>query len=140
MGVPARATYGPEEAVRRARLYVDAGAEMIFVEAPHSEDELQLIGKELQPLGVPLMVNLVEGGKTPLVPVDELARLGYTLVTFSGSLQKTAIKAMQDLLTSLHATGRVTEFYPGRMVSLEERSEILGLPDYFALEQRYAAS
>jgi 2,3-dimethylmalate lyase len=136
----ARATYGPEEAVRRARLYVEAGAEMIFVEAPHSEDELELIGKELQPLGVPLMVNLVEGGKTPLVPVDELARLGYTLVTFSGSLQKTAIKAMQDLLVSLHATGEVTDFYPGRMVSLEERSEILGLPDYFALEQRYAAS
>jgi 2,3-dimethylmalate lyase len=136
----ARAVHGPEEAVRRARRYVEAGAEMIFVEAPHSAEELALIGKELQPLGVPLMVNLVEGGKTPLLPVDELARLGYTLVTFSGSLQKTAIKAMQELLASLHATGEVTAFYPERMVSLEERSEILGLPDYFALEQRYAAS
>ena len=74
------------------------------------------------------------------MPVDELARLGYTLITFSGSLQKTAIKAMQDLLTSLRATGEVTEFYPGRMVGLEERSDILGLPEYFALEQRYATT
>jgi 2-methylisocitrate lyase-like PEP mutase family enzyme len=134
----ARAVAGPEEAIRRARMYVDAGAEMLFVEAPHSVDELRLIGQELNPLGVPLMVNLVEGGRTPLVPVSELSQMGFSLVSFSGSMQKTAIAAMQPLVESLLRSGEVTEFYPDAMVSLDERSEILGLPGYFELEQRYA--
>jgi 2-methylisocitrate lyase-like PEP mutase family enzyme len=134
----ARAVSGPEEAIRRARMYVDAGAEMLFVEAPHSEDELRLIGQELSPLGVPLMVNLVEGGRTPLVPVSELSQMGFSFVSFSGSMQKTAIAAMQPLVETLLRTGEVTDFYPDAMVSLDERSEILGLPGYFELEQRYA--
>lgn len=135
----ARAVDGPNEAIRRAGLYVEAGAEMLFVEAPHSTDELAQIGRELSPLGVPLMVNLVEGGKTPLVPVAELSEMGFSFVSFSGSLQKTAIAAMQEVATSLLATGEVTAFYPDRMVSLEERSELLGLPEYFALERRYSS-
>jgi 2-methylisocitrate lyase-like PEP mutase family enzyme len=135
----ARATDGIEEAVRRGRLYAEAGVDMIFVEAPHTEEELEFVGAELGPLGVPLMVNLVEGGKTPLVSVDNLGKLGFSLITFSGSLQKTAIKAMQEMLTALLRTGEVTEFYPSRMISLEERSEILGLPQYFELERRYAS-
>jgi 2-methylisocitrate lyase-like PEP mutase family enzyme len=135
----ARATDGIEEAVRRGRLYAEAGADMIFVEAPHSERELEFVGAELGPLGVPLMVNLVEGGKTPLVSVNDLGKLGFSLVSFSGSLQKTAIKAMQELLGALLRDGEVTEFYPSRMISLEERSEILGLPHYFELERRYAS-
>jgi 2-methylisocitrate lyase-like PEP mutase family enzyme len=134
----ARALAGPEEAIRRAKLYVEAGAEMLFVEAPHSREELAQIGEELQSLNVPLMSNLVEGGKTPLVPVTELGEMGFSLVSFSGSLQKTAIAAMQPLLRSLLSTGEVTDFYPGKMVSLEERSEILGLPAFFELERRYA--
>jgi 2-methylisocitrate lyase-like PEP mutase family enzyme len=135
----ARATDGIEEAVRRGRLYAEAGVDMIFVEAPHTEEELEFVGTELRPLGVPLMVNLVEGGKTPLVPVDHLAKLGFSLITFSGSLQKTAIKAMQEMLIALKRDGEVTEFYPSKMISLEERSEILGLPRYFELERRYAS-
>lgn len=135
----AAAVAGIAEAVHRARGYVEAGAEMIFVEAPQSEDELGFVGKELAPLGVPLMVNLVEGGRTPLLPVERLARMGYSLVTFSGSLQKTAIKAMQGLLASLSERGGVDDYYPSRMVSLGERSEILGLPAYFELERRYAS-
>lgn len=134
----ARAVAGPEEAIRRAGMYVDAGAEMIFVEAPHSEAELRLIGEQLQSLEVPLMVNLVEGGRTPLMPVDELARMGFSFVSFSGSMQKTAIAAMKPLVETLVRTGEVTEFYPRAMISLDERSEILGLPGYFELEQRYA--
>ena len=136
----ARAVAGPEEAIRRARLYVDAGAEMLFVEAPHSVEELELIATELNPLGVPLMVNLVEGGKTPLVPVKDLEAMGFSLVTFSGSMQKTAIASMRALVASLLATGEVTQFYPDAMVSLDERSELLGLPAYFQLEKRYATT
>jgi 2,3-dimethylmalate lyase len=134
----ARAVAGPEEAIRRARMYVEAGAEMLFVEAPHTEDELRLIARELSPLGVPLMVNLVEGGKTPLVPVATLSEMGFSFVSFSGSMQKTAIASMKELVESLLRSGEVKDFYPRAMVSLDERSEILGLPRYFELEQRYA--
>lgn len=134
----ARAIHGPDEAIRRARLYVEAGAEMIFVEAPQSENELALVARELAPLKIPLMCNLVEGGKTPLVPVSRLAEMGFKLVTFSGTLQKTAIFAMQKALEALRATGEVTSVYPERMVSLEQRSELLGLPEFFELERRYA--
>jgi 2-methylisocitrate lyase-like PEP mutase family enzyme len=134
----ARAVAGPDEAIRRAKAYVDAGAEMLFVEAPHTEDELRLIARELAPVGVPLMVNLVEGGRTPLVPVATLSEMGFSFVSFSGSMQKTAIAAMQPLVETLLRTGEVTDFYPGSMVSLDERSDILGLPGYFELEQRYA--
>ncbi|GFG50379.1 carboxyvinyl-carboxyphosphonate phosphorylmutase [Mycolicibacterium agri] len=136
----ARATDGIEEAVRRGRLYAEAGADMIFVEAPHTYEELEFVGGELSSLGLPLMVNLVEGGKTPLVSVDDLAKLGFSFITFSGSLQKTAIKVMQEMLGALMRDGEVTAFYPSKMVSLEERSELLGLPRYFELERRYASS
>jgi methylisocitrate lyase len=84
-------------------------------------------------------VNLVEGGKTPLISTAELADMGFSFVSFSGSLQKTAIKSMQEMLVSLREHGEVSEFYPSRMVSLEERSEILGLPAFFELEQRYVS-
>lgn len=136
----ARAVAGPDEAIRRARQYVKAGAEVLFVEAPHTREELARFGEELQPLGVPLMINLVEGGKTPLVPVSELGDMGFSFISFSGSMQKTAIAAMQPFVDTLLRTGEVTDFYPDRMVSLEERSEILGLPVYFDLERRYTAS
>lgn len=135
----ARAVAGPEEAVRRGKVYAEAGAEMIFVEAPQSSDELSYVAAELSPLGVPLMVNLVEGGRTPLLSVTELGRLGYRLVTFSGSLQKTAISAMQGMLGSLAEHGDVSAYYPSKMVSLEERSEILGLPAFFEAERRYSS-
>jgi 2-methylisocitrate lyase-like PEP mutase family enzyme len=136
----ARAVSGPIEAIRRAREYVKAGADMLFVEAPHSREELVLIGDELQDLGVPLMINLVEGGKTPLVPVADLGNMGFSFISFSGSMQKTAIAAMEPMVESLLRTGEVTDFYPERMVSLEQRSEILGLPAFFELEQRYATA
>lgn len=134
----ARAVAGIETAVERGRRYAAAGADMIFVEAPQTPDELAYVGKELGPV-VPLMVNLVEGGRTPLLPVSELAELGFRLITFSGSMQKTAIKAMQGLLGSLREHGTVDEYYPARMVSLDERSEILGLPQFFELERQYAS-
>lgn len=133
-----RATSGVEEAIRRSALYVDAGAEMLFVEAPQTEEELRQIAKRLSGLGVPLMVNLVEGGRTPLLPVAELADMGFRFVSFSGSLQKTALKAMQGFLESLRSNGTVDEYFPSAMLSLDERSEILGMGEFTELERRYA--
>jgi 2-methylisocitrate lyase-like PEP mutase family enzyme len=136
----ARAVEGLDGALSRARAYVDAGADMIFVEAPQSADELARVAAGLAPLRVPLMVNLVEGGKTPLIPVPELGKLGFRLVTYSGSLQKTAIASMRGFLESLRNDGDVGAYYPSKMVSLEDRSKLLALPHFFELEQRYASS
>jgi len=135
----ARATAGLQEAIRRCELFAEAGAEMLYVEAPESSEELRCIGRRLSGLGRPLMVNLVEGGRTPLLPVAELAEMGFRFITFSGSLQKTSLKAMQGLLQSLHSHGHVGEYYPSAMLSLAERSELLSLDRFMELESRYAA-
>ena len=136
----ARATEGVAAAIDRSRRYVEAGAEMLFVEAPETADELAQVAGSLLPLGVPLMVNLVEGGKTPLLSVGELERMGFSLVTFSGSMQKTAIRAMQNLLASLKETGSVAAFYPSSMLSLNERSALLGMDEFRQLESKYAST
>lgn len=130
----ARATEGLDAAIARMHAYAQAGADLVFVEAPESEAELTAIGREAP---VPLMVNLVEGGRTPLIPAARLAELNFRLITYSGSLQKVAIHAMQAALSHLAAHGDVGELYPAGMVSLAERSAILGLDRFQELEDRY---
>ncbi|MHB1159922.1 MAG: isocitrate lyase/PEP mutase family protein [Chloroflexota bacterium] len=133
------AVYGVEEALARARAYAEAGVDMLFVEAPRSREQLAHIARELRPLGLPLMANMVEGGKTPVFDVGELAEMGFKYITFSGSLQRTALKAMQGLLEVMKETGSVKSYYPGRMLSQDERSELLGLPKFYELERRLLA-
>lgn len=129
------AVEGLEAALDRAARYVDAGADAIFIEAPRSLDDLRSIPKRID---APVMLNLVEGGRTPLVPFGELGSLGYRLITLSGSIQKAAIKAIEEVLDLIAKHGDLTLLYPDRIVSLEDRSEILGLSHYRDLEQRYA--
>jgi 2-methylisocitrate lyase-like PEP mutase family enzyme len=136
----ARQVTGLDDAVARARHYVEAGADMIFLEAPQSRAELEHVAHALRDTGVPLMVNLVEGGKTPLLPVAELAALGFRLITFSGSLQKAAIKAMRETLDALLDSGDINTVYPDRMVSLGERSDLLGLDGYMESADRYTVA
>ncbi|MHB1159916.1 MAG: isocitrate lyase/PEP mutase family protein [Chloroflexota bacterium] len=133
----ARAVYGLREALDRAQAYAEAGAEILFVEAPQTRDELAEIGRELAPLGVHLMANMVEGGKTPVLSVGELAEMGFKLVTFSGSVQRVAIKAIQDFLAYFREAGSVEEYFPSKMVTLGDRSKILDLPKYYELERRF---
>jgi len=136
----ARAIEGPEAALRRARSYVAAGADAIFIEAPLTRQELADNVVALADLGVPLMANMAEGGKTPLLPGNELAALGYGIVTFPGALQKTALWAMEQLAASMRSTSGVAEFFPDRMMSLDQRSTLLGLRTFQELDDRYANS
>jgi 2,3-dimethylmalate lyase len=131
----ARAVYGLQEALDRARAYAEAGADILFVEAPEEREEVERVGRELAPLGLPLKINLVEGGKTPLMTHQELGALGFRVLNYSGSLQRAGMKAMQELLVELRRTGNVDAFYPGRVASLDERSAVLGLDAYYKLEQ-----
>lgn len=132
----ARAVEGPQRALERARAYVAAGADGIFIEAPLTREELAENVLALADLKVPLMANMAEGGKTPLLTHHELAAMGYGVVTFPGALQKTALHAMQELAASLSRTGGVDEFYPHKMISLDQRSAILGLDDYAKADKR----
>jgi carboxyvinyl-carboxyphosphonate phosphorylmutase len=129
----ARAVYGLEDAIRRAKAYVEAGVDMIFVEAPQNLEELERIPKSV---AVPTMANLVEGGKTPLVSVKELEEMGFKFASFSGSAQKTAMKAVEQLFSVLKATGSVNSEL-GRIASLHERSDLLGLPAFYEMEKVY---
>jgi 2-methylisocitrate lyase-like PEP mutase family enzyme len=132
----ARAVHGPEEALVRARAFSEAGADAIFIEAPLTREELAGNVKALP--GIPLMANMAEGGRTPLLSIPELTELGYAIITYPGALQKTALRAMSDLMASLKCTGGLAEFYPEKMFSLDERSALLGLDRFIARGNRYA--
>ena len=117
---------GLEEAIRRARIYGEAGADLLFVEAPTSREQLAIVGEELSDW--PLVANMVEGGKTPLLSVDELAELGFSLILFPGSITRTVTRAARALLLSLAEAGSTREMI-GDMATFDEVNELVGLTD-----------
>jgi carboxyvinyl-carboxyphosphonate phosphorylmutase len=130
----ARSVAGLDEALRRARLYVDKGADMIFVESPESVGELERICDELA--DVPLLVNMVEGGKTPLVPFEALEEMGFKIVLYPTSSIRAAAKALQALAEHL-STCRDTQDFEHHLVSFEGRNRITGLSEIRELERRF---
>ncbi len=102
----ARAAEGFEAAIERASRYIEAGADMTFVEAPRTVEEMKQIP---QRLAAPQMLNLVIGGKTPMVDRDQAGRMGFSLVLYANVALQAAIKGMQASLTSLHAKGIASE-------------------------------
>jgi 2-methylisocitrate lyase-like PEP mutase family enzyme len=132
----ARAVFGIEHAIDRARMFVEAGADGTFVEAPMDVKELALIP---QRIGVPQMANMVEGGKTPVLPTAELGRLGFKLVVFANAALRASLKAMQDVLGVLARDG-TTDAVLDRMVSWEERQRLVDLRGFSELEARYAST
>ena len=133
----ARAILGLEEALLRARAYRAAGADVLFVEAPIGEAEIEAVARALA--GAPLLINLGGGGETPMLPARRLQALGFRIAIYPGDLQKAAIHAMRDVAAGLFREGTTTGL-AGRMVSFEERFEIVGLRHFRALEERYRTS
>lgn len=131
----ARAIEGLTGALERARAYAEAGADSLFVEAPTTKEELAEVAESLADLGLPLKANMAEGGKTPMCSAEELEQMGYKFAHFPGGCQKVALKAMQGFLTTLRETGSIGDYYPGKMASLDERSDLLGLPRFLEVEQ-----
>ncbi|MEE8406822.1 MAG: isocitrate lyase/PEP mutase family protein [Acidimicrobiia bacterium] len=117
---------GLKEAIRRARIYGEAGADLLFVEAPTSREQLETIGRELA--AWPLVANMVEGGKTPLLSVDELAELGFSLILFPGSITRTVTGAARSLLQNLANSGSTTEMIDN-MATFDEINDLVGLKD-----------
>lgn len=105
----ARAVYGFDEAVRRAQAYVEAGADVIFFEAPQSVDEVKTVASLLK---VPLLSNMVEKGKTPLFSAEELQEMGYRIVIYPVTALYAATKHIMETLKKLRETGRISETLP----------------------------
>jgi 2-methylisocitrate lyase-like PEP mutase family enzyme len=130
----ARQMLGLEAALERAELYREAGADVIFVEAPASAGELAQIGRRID---APLLVNIVEGGATPQLPAGELSALGFAIVLYANAALRGAVRGMQVVLEHLKRTGS-TEGALEQMVGWEERQTLVGKPFFDELSERYA--
>lgn len=122
---------GLDGAIERARAYLRAGADVLFIEAPRSRDELELIGRTFE--GVPLLVNIVEGGKTPSLPLDEFVELGFSIVLYANTVMRVVLRAAEEALSILHRDGGSAAL-EDRMFDWERRQELVGLDAFYALE------
>ncbi|MCO8269103.1 isocitrate lyase/phosphoenolpyruvate mutase family protein [Actinoplanes sp. TRM 88003] len=129
----ARAPLGLDEALRRVALFREAGADVCFVDAPQSEDELRIIGELAA--GGPLMVNMSETGLTPLLPAARLGELGYSVVIFPTSAIRAGAAAALALLRGLREKGDTAWALPA-MMSLEELNGVVGLGELAAFEDK----
>jgi 2-methylisocitrate lyase-like PEP mutase family enzyme len=132
------AVEGFERAVERALLYRDAGADMLFVEAPKAREELAKIVK-LVGRNVPLMANMVEGGKTPMLSASELEALGFALVIFPGGIVRTLAKTAVDYYASLAAHGS-TQPFRERMFDFDQLNNLIGTSEMLECGRRYEAT
>ena len=128
------ATQGFEAALERAQRFAEAGADILFVEAVTSAEEIRALP---QRLGKPQLMNMVIGGKTPIFGAEELGRLGYGIVLYANAALQGAVAGMQKALTVLRDTRRVDED-PALVVPFAERQRLVGKPAWDALEKRYA--
>ncbi len=127
------AVEGLAAALDRAQAYAAAGADVIFVEAPGSLEEMRAINRAIQK---PTLANMVEKGKTPLMTAAELAELGYRLVIFPGALTRFFARAGLDFLAQLKAEG-TTVNQLDKMLGFDELNTLLGLPEIQELDQRF---
>jgi 2-methylisocitrate lyase-like PEP mutase family enzyme len=129
------AVEGFSAAIDRASAYLEAGADVIFVEAPTSETEIAEIAKRLPGWK---LINMFEGGKTPLLPVSRLEALGYSLVIIPSDTQRAAIKAMQRVLAAITRDGSAASMRSD-MVSFKEREAIVDTAAYLDRDKLYAS-
>lgn len=131
----ARAVEGLEGALRRAAAYRDAGADVLFVEAPETEAEIERVAAELA--GVPLLFNWAEGGRTPPVSLERLGELGFRLVIFPIGALLSAATAMRSFLDELRRDGTPAGLLAG-LPTLPAFVELMGMPEVRDLEQRFS--
>ncbi|PTW88894.1 isocitrate lyase [Achromobacter mucicolens] len=124
------AVEGFDAAIARAELYLKAGADMIFVEAPETLAQIRAIAERLPGLK---LINMFYGGKTPLVPLPDLATMGYRLAIIPSDLQRAAIHAMQETLRAIRLTGDSSAM-ADRLTSFKEREAIVQTGRYLALD------
>jgi 2-methylisocitrate lyase-like PEP mutase family enzyme len=130
----ARAVEGLEQALERAHRYVEAGADVMFVEAPDTIDEIREIGRRVN---VPQLLNIVVGGRTPAVTPAQASEMGFNLLLYANTALQGAIHGMQTALRTLIETGSMDE-QSGFVATFAERQRLVQKPFYDELERRYA--
>jgi len=129
----ARAPLGLEEAIARGRAYIAAGADILFVEAPQSVDELRAIAAAFP--DVPLVANIVEGGKTPQISTDELQKLGFKIAFFPLTALLAVTQVMNACFQHLKEQGSTANL--PNLVNFKDFQELVGVPKYLQLEQDF---
>jgi len=124
-----------DRAIERGRLYAEAGADILFIEAPRTRDDLQKVAKELGGTA-PLLANMVEGGNTPLLTKDELAGIGFRIVIFPGGIVRALARTARDYYSSLSAHGTNAPFQD-RMFDFQELNDMLGTAEMLKNGRRY---
>ena len=132
----ARGVHGFDDAINRGRAFAKLGVDAIFVEAPQSEAELEEIPRALP--DVPLLVNVFKGGKTPMLPVERLQRMGYRIAIYPSETQRAAIHAMRQALALLKREG-TTERMDDALTTFKERDKVVGLDEWQRWEKQYMA-
>jgi carboxyvinyl-carboxyphosphonate phosphorylmutase len=131
----ALAVTGLDDTLRRCQAYAKAGADVLFVEAVRTHEEIAHVLREVS---LPLLYNFVEHGKSPLLSVAELQRLGFKMVIFPGSIMLAVLPLVREILAEIKQHG-TTEGLLQRMTNVVELFEIMGLSDMLALDARVAA-
>ena len=132
----ARGVNGFEDAIERGRAFAKLGVDAIFVEAPQSEQELAEIPKRIP--NVPLLVNVFKGGKTPMLPMDRLEKMGYRIAIYPSETQRAAIHAMRSALSTLKREG-TTESIDASLTTFKDRDKVVGLDDWNKIEREFMA-
>ena len=131
----ARAVEGLQEAIDRAHIYEEAGADILFIEAPRSVDELKRIRKSFH-LNTPLLANMVEGGKTPVKTAEDLKNLGFNIVIFPGGAVRAATFQLQEYYAGLLENGSNAEFSK-RMHDFDSLNAVIGTPELLSIGKKY---
>lgn len=132
----ARTSRGLAEAIARGKAYEAAGADVLFIESPETVEEMKQICSSFK---VPVLANMVEGGRTPLLTVKELEQLGYSLVIFPTASVYTAARALIELMATLKASGTTRDFL-NQMLPFSDFNQLIGLPKIKELEKLYATN
>ena len=132
----ARAVEGLDGALERARRYREAGADVLFVEAPQSEEEIAAVAEAFP--DVPLLFNWVESGKTPPVELERLKELGFRLIIFPVSTLLAATRSVSEALDRIRAQGSPIPIMEDRLLPVGDFMDFIGMPEIQELEERFA--
>ena len=132
----ARTALGLDEAIARGKLYAAAGADIVFVESPETADEMARIGGEIE---APLLANMVEGGRTPILPAARLQALGYNMAIYPALGFLAATAALERVFTHLHGHGDSTALPAAESYGFGRMCDLMGFPDAWAFEREWAA-
>ena len=128
------ATHGFDDAMERAAAYIEAGADMTFVEAPRTTEQINEIPRRLK---APQFINIVAGGVTPMIALEELKSMGYSMILYANAALQASVVGMQKVLKHLKAHGSL-DGVTAELASFEERQRLVEKPHYDALEKKYS--